>query len=114
MPVIIDHLGRPGQGTPQEYEQVLRLAELANVHIKFTATRVTVRPREEAPPLDTKMLARRVYDAFGAERIIWGELGDTTAALDKAREHFELTFDFAPEREKARIRGGNAQKLFGF
>jgi predicted TIM-barrel fold metal-dependent hydrolase len=50
MPVIIDHLGRPSQGTPQEHEQVLRLAELANVHIKFTATGVAARSQEGAPP----------------------------------------------------------------
>jgi predicted TIM-barrel fold metal-dependent hydrolase len=113
MPVLIDHLARPGQGTPEEYEQVLKLGDLPNVYMKFSGTGVTSALREGSPA-DAKALVRKVYGAFGAGRIVWGELGENLAALDKAAEQFDLYFDFAPEAEKAKIRGLNAQKLFGF
>jgi predicted TIM-barrel fold metal-dependent hydrolase len=113
MPVLIDHLARPGQGTPEEYEQVLKLGDLPNVYMKFSGTGVTSASREGSH-LDAKALVRKVYGAFGAGRIVWGELGDSMAAFDKAVEQFDLYFDFAPEAEKAKIRGTNAQKLFGF
>ncbi|MGO9255830.1 MAG: amidohydrolase family protein [Bryobacteraceae bacterium] len=36
MPVILDHLARPGQGTAAEFEQVLKLAEIPRVYMKFS------------------------------------------------------------------------------
>ena len=38
--VVIDHLARPGQGTAAEYEDVLRLAKIDGVHMKFSTTGV--------------------------------------------------------------------------
>jgi predicted TIM-barrel fold metal-dependent hydrolase len=114
MPVLIDHLARPGQGTPQEYEQVLRLSELGNVYMKFSGTGVTSASHDGPEHLDAKPLVRRVYDAFGSGRIIWGELGNNMDGFDKAVHLFDSMFDFAPESEKAKIRGTNAQRLFGF
>src|SRR6202453_2588103 len=39
-PVILDHLARPGQGTAAEYEQVLKLASLPRVYMKYSSTGV--------------------------------------------------------------------------
>ncbi len=114
MPVLLDHLARPGQGTPREYKEVLRLADLPNVHIKFTGTAFAARPREGQAPPDVQPLAKKVYGAFGPERLLWGEIGDSMAALEKAAGLFNVAFEFAPERDKARIRGANARRLFGF
>ena len=63
--------------------------------------------------MDAKTLVRKVYGAFGAGRIVWGELGDSMAAFDKAVEQVEVYFDFPAEADKAKIRGINDQKLFG-
>ena len=57
---------------------------------------------------------RRTFDAFGAERIIWGGLGMNLAAFEKAAAMFEEMFDFASEADGAKIRGRNAARLFGF
>jgi predicted TIM-barrel fold metal-dependent hydrolase len=111
MPVLIDHLARPGQGTPEEYEGVLKLADLSNVHMKFSGTGVTSASRENG---DAKALVRRVYGAYGAARIVWGELGDSMAGFDKAVDQFDSYFSFAKEAERPQMRGLNAQKLFGF
>src|SRR5580692_11683117 len=40
MPVVLDHLARPGQGTAAEFEQVLKLAEIPRVYMKFSGTGV--------------------------------------------------------------------------
>ena len=34
MPVIMDHLARPGQGTAAEYEDVLKLAQIPRVYYR--------------------------------------------------------------------------------
>ena len=103
MPVILDHLARAGQGTPAEYEQVLKLAQYPRVYMKYsTAT------------LDAKPLVRKAFDAFGAERMIWGGLGMNIADFEKASALLDRMFDYASESDRAKIRGLNAMKLFGF
>jgi len=47
VPVILDHLGRYGEGTPAEYEEVLRLSELPRVYMKFSAV---VYSSKQKPP----------------------------------------------------------------
>jgi predicted TIM-barrel fold metal-dependent hydrolase len=63
MPVMLDHLARPGQETPEEYDDVLKLGKLSNVYIKFTTTGVTSASKEPYPHLGDKPLVKRVYDA---------------------------------------------------
>lgn len=109
MPVILDHLARAGQGTPQEYGEVLKLAKLPRVYMKFSGWRYS--SRQEHPFRDAKPLVRRTYDAFGPDRMIWGGLGHDMTAFAKAIEVFETQFDFLAEADKAKIRGQNAAQL---
>jgi predicted TIM-barrel fold metal-dependent hydrolase len=113
-PIILDHLARPGQGTPQEYEQVLKLAEFPLVYMKFSSTGVASASKQPFPHLDAKPLVKRVYESFGADKMIWGELGSNMNAFGQAVELFDVMFDFAPEPERAKICGLTAQKLFAF
>jgi predicted TIM-barrel fold metal-dependent hydrolase len=118
MPILLDHLDRPGQGTPEEYAQVLALAKPPQFYIKFTETGVQSASKEPFPHLDAKPLVKRVYEAFGPERILWGELGanrgSDTAGFRRAIQLFDTMFDFVPESHKARMRGLNAKRLFAF
>jgi predicted TIM-barrel fold metal-dependent hydrolase len=102
--VILDHMGRPGQGTEKEYEEVLKLAELPRVILKYS--------NWGEYKGDLSRLTRRLYDTFGPERMIWGTLGNTAAEYRKQAAHFEELLAFAPEAARARVRGGNAQRLF--
>jgi predicted TIM-barrel fold metal-dependent hydrolase len=113
-PVILDHLARPGEGTPQEYEQVLKLAELPRVYMKFSTTGVKSASKEPFPHLDAKPLVRRIYEAFGADKMIWGELGGNMAQFAQAVELFDRMFDFVGESDRKKLRGLTAQKLFAF
>ena len=102
--VILDHMGRPGQGTEKEYEEVLKLAELPRVILKYSNW------REYNGNLGR--LTRRLYDTFGPQRMIWGTLGNTPAEYRKRAARFEELLAFASSADRASIRSGNAQRLF--
>jgi predicted TIM-barrel fold metal-dependent hydrolase len=112
LPVVLDHLARYGEGTPAEYEEVLRLAGLPRVYMKFSAA---VYSSKQAPPhADLKPLVRRVVDAFGEDRIVWGGLGMNMADFEKQVLTFETLLGFLPEPARAKIRGLTAGKLYVF
>jgi predicted TIM-barrel fold metal-dependent hydrolase len=112
MPVILDHMGRAGQGTPQAADEVLKLSKLPKVYFKFSA--VSSASKQKPPHADAAPFVRRAFDAFGAERILWGGLGHDMDQFKVAQSVFDYHFAFATEAERAMIRGGNAAKLFGF
>jgi predicted TIM-barrel fold metal-dependent hydrolase len=66
------------------------------------------------PAADKAPLVKRVYETFGPDRVIWGCLGGSTQEFYKEAALFDQMFAFASEPDKAKIRGLNAQKLFGF
>jgi predicted TIM-barrel fold metal-dependent hydrolase len=102
--VILDHMGRPGQGSEKEYEEVLKLAELPRVILKYS--------NWGEYKGDLRLLTRRIYDAFGPQRIVWGMLGSTPEEYRKQAARFDELLAFASESDRASIRGGNAQRLF--
>lgn len=112
MPVILDHLARSGQGTPAEYLEVLKLARAGRVYMKFSAVRYS--SKQEFPYRDVQPLVRRTFDAFGADRMIWGGLGANMENFHKAVQVFDEMFAFASEGDRAKIRGLTAAKLFSF
>jgi len=112
VPVVLDHLGRGGQGTAQEFDAVLRLARLPLAYMKYSA--VNYSSRESYPFADAKPLVRRVYEAFGPDRLIWGGLGHNLEEFEKQSSLLDRMFDFAGEPDRARIRGLNALRLYRF
>jgi predicted TIM-barrel fold metal-dependent hydrolase len=105
MPVILDHLARAGEGTAAEFDEVLKLARLPRVYMKFSGLSYT---KDPAP------VVRKSFDAFGPDRMIWGGLGMNMESFGKAVAPFEQMLGFASEADRAKIRGVNAAKLFGF
>ncbi|MEP7362571.1 MAG: amidohydrolase family protein [Acidobacteriota bacterium] len=112
MPVILDHMGRPGQGTPAAFDEVLKLAKLPKVYFKFSA--VGSASKQKPPYADAATYVRRAFDAFGAERILWGGLGHDMDQFKEAQATFDYHFAFATEAQRTLIRGVNAAKLFKF
>ena len=102
--VILDHMGRPGQGTEKEYLDVLKLAELPGTILKYSGWSYYKG--------DLGQLTKRIHSAFGPDRMIWATLGNTLAEFRKRSARFEELLAFAPESDRAKIRGGNAQRLF--
>ena len=63
---------------------------------------------------DAAPLVRRAYDAFGPDRIVWGGLGHDMAEFERQVRLLDELFEFAPESDRAKIRGLTAMRLFGF
>ena len=111
--VIIDHLGRPMQGTPAEHEIVVRWSRFDNTIMKLAS----LPSMRSYPHRDVGPIVRQLTSAFGAERMIYGGGFNATAtgasyrdAFDRAREL--LTHLSTADQDK--IFGSNAAQLFGF
>jgi predicted TIM-barrel fold metal-dependent hydrolase len=111
--VIIDHMGRPFQGTPTEHAVVLEWAKFDNTVMKLSS----IPDQATYPHRDIAPVIRQLTDAWGAERMIYGGgfNSDATgasyrAAFERARSY--LAHLTASDQEK--ILGGTAARLFGF
>jgi predicted TIM-barrel fold metal-dependent hydrolase len=111
--VIIDHLGRPFQGLPEEHANVFQMAKHPNTIIKLSAIPST----RQYPHRDITPTIHRLVQAFGPDRMIYGggfgadANGETYhAAFETARTYI----DHLSPADQSLILGGNAAKLFGF
>jgi predicted TIM-barrel fold metal-dependent hydrolase len=111
--VIIDHLGRPFQGTPDEYAVVLRWSRFKNTVMKLSAAPAP----ETYPHRQIGPIIRQLCDAYGADRIIYGGgfgAGTTPESYRAAREHARSFIGHLSENDQAKILGGTAMRLFRF
>jgi L-fuconolactonase len=111
-PVILDHLARAGQGAPNTFDGVLRLAKHPRIYMKYSG--VGYSSKQKYPYTDVRPMVRKMYDAFGPDRLLWGGLGHTLEEFEAAAKLLDEMFAFAPEAERRKIRGENAMKLFRF
>lgn len=125
MDMIIGHLGgnvRPPDdpnftNTPQE---LLSLLQMSNVYFEvgyvlaFENWDIWKENYEYPYPLHNKII-EKVYDAVGADRLLWGS--DTPfiyrgCTYKQCQDLVRLHMNFMSEEEKALVLGGNAEKLF--
>jgi predicted TIM-barrel fold metal-dependent hydrolase len=102
VPVILDHLGRFKEGTAADFAALLKLAKLPQVYMKYS----------NAGSIEVKSSVRKMYDAFGPDRMIWGYFGHDLPTFEKEAALLDAMFDYASEQEREKIRGGNALRLF--
>jgi predicted TIM-barrel fold metal-dependent hydrolase len=110
---IIDHLGRPFQGTPHEHERVVNWSRLPNTVMKLSA----IPDQGSYPHRNIRPVIARLSDAFGADRMIYGGGFGATATAESYRAAFERARSFIlhfPAADQAKVLGGTAQRLFGF
>ena len=111
--VIIDHLGRPMQGTPEEHSVVVRWSRFANTVMKIAA----LPDVGQYPHRDVQPIIRQLTDAFGADRLIYGGgFGDdaTPDSYRAYRERVRGLLTHMSAGDQAKVLGGTAQKLFAF
>jgi len=111
--VIIDHLGRPFQGTPEEHAVVVRWSRFANTVMKIAA----LPQPTEYPYRDPGPIIKLLCDAYGVDRMIYGGgFGPTAtpASYRTARESVQSYLSHLKLEEQAKILGQNAAILFGF
>jgi len=110
-PVIIDHLGRPMQGTREEHAVIVDWAKYPNTVMKLSSLPI----QRNYPHRDARPVIRQLVDAWGPDRLIYGggfgasATGESYRAYrEKLRSHLEHLSD----AEQAKVLGGNAAKLF--
>lgn len=104
--------GELGYRSPEEFQPVLDLAKQKQIILKVSGLQYS--SREPFPHRDVKPLARRAFDAFGPDRMVWGSFGNTREQFDRARTIFDQAFDFLSAADRAKIQGRTAMRLFSF
>ncbi|MGY8826235.1 MAG: amidohydrolase family protein [Candidatus Latescibacterota bacterium] len=116
-PVIVDHLCRIGAGQPivdKDIDALCALAQYPQVMVKVSAFYAL--GAKKPPYTDLDPLIRRVYEAFGAERLMWAsdcpyQVQDEhsyAASVDLV----EKRLDFLSEQEREQLLGGTAAAFF--
>ena len=108
--IILDHLGRSGEGTAADAANVVKLAKFPKVVMKYSG--VNYSSKQKYPFADVKPIVRKLYDAFGPNRLIWGDCGYDAAGYQQSADLLDSMFDYASAEDRARIRGGNSMKLY--
>lgn len=121
--VVIDHLARvdlEAKDPEPETKKLLALAKYPNVWVKVSELSI-ISPSKKYPYKDTHGLVKKVYDAFGPDRLLWGTgfPGATRAQADRPRLEQELDLirkelPFLTDGDRAKILGKNAGDVWGF
>ena len=98
--VLLDHLAEPHMGDAVEYADVLDLARYDGVYMKLSG----IGHFAHDPPLyeSASVFTRRVVDAFGPERLVWGS-GDPRIVDHHLRDYSDA--------ERALVQGGTLARL---
>jgi L-fuconolactonase len=70
LPVVIDHMADCPAGRPDELKKLLALARYPQVFVKVSHTWSV--SKQAYPYLDAQEQVKRLYDAFGPQRLMWG------------------------------------------
>ncbi|HJZ57142.1 MAG TPA: amidohydrolase family protein [Gemmataceae bacterium] len=111
--VLVDHLGRPFQGTEKEHAVVLGWGKYEHVVMKISA----VPDRKTYPHRDPQPVVKQLTEAFGADRLMYGGgfgAGATGESYRKERERIAGFLAHLSDAERAKVFGGTAEKLMGF
>jgi predicted TIM-barrel fold metal-dependent hydrolase len=111
--VIIDHLGRPFQGSPEENAVVLGWSKLPNTVMKLSA----LPEKGQYPHRDVGPVIKEIVGRFGPERLIYGGgfgPGATGASYRAYREKIRSYLPDLSAGDQAKVLGGTAARLFGF
>jgi predicted TIM-barrel fold metal-dependent hydrolase len=109
--VVIDHLGRPFQGTPEEHDRVVKWSRFRNTVIKISAVPKVTEYPHRSPLAEVRKLA----DAFGPDRMIYGGgFGpEATGASYRAEiERIRTFFSHLSAGDQEKVLGGTAERLF--
>jgi predicted TIM-barrel fold metal-dependent hydrolase len=112
--VVVDHLGRPFQGTPEEHARVVGWgSKFRNAVIKLSA----IPPQTQYPHGDIRPVIRALADAYGPDRMIWGGGFGTESTPESYRADRERARSFIAHlspADQAKVLGGTAARLFRF
>lgn len=111
--IIIDHLGRPMQGTPKEHQVVVSWSRFPNTVMKVSS----LPDINRYPHRDVRPVIRQLVDAFGADRMIYGGGFNAQATANSYRAYRDQVADLLSDlstADQAKVLGGTAARLFAF
>ena len=111
--VIIDHLGRPFQGTPEDHAVVIQWSRFKNTVMKLSSIPSTSTYAHR----DVRAVIKRLAEAYGADRMIYGGgfgADATPQSYQAVRERTRLMIAHLSAEDQAKVLGGTAARLFGF
>jgi len=121
--VVIDHFARVNLRRPDaavEFEKLLKLASYPNVWAKVTELQI-ISTTAEYPFRDTFPWVKRLYDAFGPDRLLWGtgfpgaaRAQDGRLPLEKELRLMRTEIPFFTHDDRQKILGANAARLWEF
>jgi predicted TIM-barrel fold metal-dependent hydrolase len=110
--VVIDHCGRPLQGNLAEFEKVIAWSRFPQTFMKLSM----LTPKDHYPHRDIGPFVRRLFDAFGPDRLLFGGTVPCTnpAEILAQKERLLRLLETVGTAEMMKIWGNNARKLFRF
>lgn len=111
--LVVDHLAIPVEATGEAaftgLDEVLALADHPNVAVKVSA--LPCHSRERYPFRDLHEPIRRVFDAFGPSRMLFGsDYSRLPCSYEDAVRLFTEALDFLTQRDRAEIMGAAATR----
>lgn len=111
--VLIDHLGRPFQGSLDEYDKVLGWSKYPNVIVKLSG----IPSSDNYPHREIAPTIQHLVDEFGADRMMYGGGFGPDTTGDSYGAVIDRCKSFLPDlsaTDQAKIFGNNAARIFGF
>ena len=116
--LIIDHMACHLQGKAEtaflEFDSLLSLAQYPEVRVKVSSAPCF--SAEPYPFKDIEPFLHRIYDAFGARRLMWGaDLAPRlTSTYQECLDHFRHALPFLSEDDKEWILGKTTAETLGW
>jgi len=110
--VLIDHLGRPFQGSTEEYATVLGFARYRNTIMKLS----DIPTARQYPHRQVEPILKQIVTAWGADRLMHGGGYGPQATAESYRAErgrFITLFAQMSREDQEKVLGGNAARLFG-
>lgn len=112
--VVIDHMTRIGEQAPindDHIDQLCALARHPNVHVKISRLHAL----GDGPPHDDLLpMIRRVIDAFGPQRLMWGSDSPYQVVKETYEDSISVVRDKLglSDSDRNQILAGTAEKVF--
>ena len=112
--LVIDHLGRRSElrddAAFADLDVMLALARLPNVAVKVSAA--PCYSTEPYPFANLTPYLRRIFDAFGPRRLMWGsDVTRLPCSYQECVDHFRIALDFLGDEDRRWILGGTLAHL---
>lgn len=117
VPFLCHHMAGVRAGVPEPesgLEDVLRSAEVPNIHIKLSGFHYVSRNSWGFPYTDTREVVKRLFDAYGPDRLCWGSdypVVRFSMTYQHALEAFRTHCDFIPVTDREKILGASLDRL---